>query len=164
MHCEACRNELEPGAGLPRRTPLRSFLGRPKRPGAIIRVCAASNSRPPLFYSYSDVPDRKDMVAAVAVPACGCPILATRKRRPILATRKRQRPNGPEKNHLGIRLAHGACPFCTLMHKRRQEISSRPQYRTKWQSKLSRSREEYIVSVHLPRPGTKSIRPYTRSA
>ena len=75
MHCEACRNDLEPDAPI-----YRVSLSYNDR--VIIRVCAACNARPPLFYPNPDYPDYRKWCPRSPCIHCGRPIIASRKRRP----------------------------------------------------------------------------------
>jgi len=75
MHCEACRNDLEPDAPI-----YRVSLSYNDR--VIIRVCAACNARPPLFYPNPDYPDYRKWWPSSPCIHCGRPIIASRKWRP----------------------------------------------------------------------------------
>jgi hypothetical protein len=82
MHCEACQNKLEWGAPV-YRVALHyghSWVGK-KCPGVIVRVCAACNSGPPLFYPDTRFPDRRIWWPPSPCQHCGRPIIASRKRR-----------------------------------------------------------------------------------
>jgi hypothetical protein len=72
MHCEACRNDLEPDAPI-----YRVSLSYNDR--VIIRVCAACNARPPLFYPNPDYPDYRKWWPSSPCIHCGRPIIASRK-------------------------------------------------------------------------------------
>jgi len=83
MHCEACRKELQPDAPVYRVSLSYDHdWAYRKRPGTIIRVCAACNVSPPLFFPDQGFPDRRVWCPRSPCIHCGRPIIASRKRRP----------------------------------------------------------------------------------
>jgi len=83
MHCEACRKELQPDAPVYRVSlSYDHYWAYRKCPGTIIRVCAACNVSPPLFFPDHGFPDRRAWCPRSPCIHCGRPIIASRKRRP----------------------------------------------------------------------------------